>query len=644
MIMNTFPYPGLRPFTSNEADIFFGRETYSDQLLEKLSSSRFISVLGLSGCGKSSLVQAGLIAGLESGYLASTGSNWQILSLRPGNQPMQNLATALIALPELKNFFAKTLENAAYPSQEMIAQSIASRGPMGLVEILQTAPFSQKNNILILVDQFEEIFRYTKQKDLNERESFVTLLLNSAEQQKIPLYVVVTMRSDYIGDCSLFPGLPEMMDRGQFLTPRLTIEQLRVAIMGPAKVFGGNVDSLLIERLINEVGNDPDVLPVLQHCLMRMWSIAIKNRYASDENIILTLEDYEAIGGINQALSFHADEAFKELTLKQKDVAEILFRRITERGSDLRDKRHPVSIQEIASIAKIPAIDVITVAEKFRQPQRSFLMPTYPDELHADSVLDISHESLIRKWHRLTKWAENEADSAKVYTRLKETASLWKQGKAGLWRTPDLEQALQWQEKAKPTVEWAKRYGGNFDGVMEFLTASIEARAEQLRKEERMRYQELRRIRHQRTWAIAGLICALLLTGWALWERKTAEQASFLAEKRQHEAEVTRDLARKAQEEAEYTSSSFRQIVNASFGFLTETNQNEEFLNWVQETESMVKLEHALRLMIDMSESLSEEERAYWHTALPEMREEYKVKLLNILGTEFIDKEKKFNK
>lgn len=640
--MNAAPYPGLRPFKTEEAYIFFGREKHTDQLIEKLSDTRFIAVLGLSGCGKSSLVRAGMIAGLESGYMAKAGSDWQILTMRPGSHPMHSLAKALLEHPDLKLALPDQQGKSPQISEEEFAFSIASRGPMGLVEVLRESGLSEQRNLLLLVDQFEELFRYPERKNQDEREAFVAMLLSSAEQRESPIYIVVTMRSDFIGDCSQFRGLPEVMDQGQYLTPRLTREQLRTTIIGPARVFGGSVEARLVEGLFKDMRDDPDQLPVLQHCLMRMWHKA-KERIGDNEEISLDLKDYEHVGGIKDALSNHADEAFHELTPKQQEIAEILFRRITERSPDLRDKRHPVPLREIAAVGGVSTADVAAVAERFRRADRCFLTPSPVDceTVQDDTDLDISHESLIRQWKQLNKWVAQEAESAETYQRVEQTARLWKEGKAALWSTPDLDIALKWREEEKPTSEWAKRYGSHFDLSIEFLDASAQAQEEKHKQEEQERQKKLRHTRGLLALALIGFLIALSLALWAFWERSNAEkartetkQALITAEERRQEAEKNRKLAekqqqralesekkeKKAKEEAESLSLTYLEMIKATYEFEKNNRRGEEYLSW----------------LISQSKSMDDAKQRKWYPALYEMDESARKNLLNLLGKEAI--------
>ncbi|MDM8566550.1 ABC transporter substrate-binding protein [Candidatus Halobeggiatoa sp. HSG11] len=438
--MSDFPYPGLRPYKRDEVDIFFGRESHTDQLIKQLNHTHFIAVVGPSGCGKSSLVCTGLLAALEGGLMASAGGNWQIAELRPGNKPFARLAEAC-----LKN---NIFNNVDINSETItLLQASLRRGPKSVHEQLTNTPLPDNTTLLLLVDQFEEIFRYYQQGDKNEAAVFVKLLLTSAEHPLV--YVVITMRSDFIGDCATFYGLPEAVNQGLFLTPRLTREQLQEAIELPAGVFGGEVEVGLVNKLLNEVGSEPNKLPQLQHVLMRIWQLAYDKNSSST---ILTLTHYKEIGGLENALSQHADKAYDELDPIQQKIAKTLFCSLSE-----KDIRRPVKLKEVARLAKVSWKEVAKVVEIFRSKGRNFLTPL-DKYLAPNDVIDIIHESLIRQWKRLQKWTEEENKNAKTYQRLEDNACRWKEGKTELLAGIELDNVLEWYKKTNPTKEWAKRY------------------------------------------------------------------------------------------------------------------------------------------------------------------------------------------
>ncbi len=485
------PFPGLRPFESNEEHLFFGRDGQSDDLLRRLRRSRFLAVLGTSGSGKSSLVRAGLLPSLYGGIMTQAGSAWRVALFRPGHDPIGNLARALSS----KSVFGGSDEERDV--QTTITQAILRRSGLGLVEAARQARMPAHENLLVVVDQFEEIFRFrrTTKKDGAEDEAaaFIKLLLEAKNQSDVPIYVVITMRSDFLGDCAQFRDLPEAINDGQYLIPRMTRDERREAIVGPVAVGGGDISPRLVNRLLNDVGDNPDQLPILQHALMRTWDFWMHRRRDGEP---LDLQDYEAVGTMTDALSRHADEAYNDLADdRSRLIAEKLFKNLTEKGPDNREIRRPSRVKEICAIAEASPAEVIAVIELFRQPGRSFLMPPSIVELNAESLIDISHESLIRGWERLRTWVNEEARSAQIYRRLAETATLHKEGLAGLWHDPDLAVALKWREENRPNTIWAQHFHPEFDTAMSFLTASKEAREAEVAAKELQRRREIRRTR-----------------------------------------------------------------------------------------------------------------------------------------------------
>lgn len=458
------PYPGLRPFRSDESDIFFGREAQTDEMIRRLKTSHFLAVVGTSGCGKSSLVRAGLIAALETGLMgAPEGARWRFALMRPGGRPMHRLSVKL---------FEQAGVARSGTDQNIGLGLLGARlrcGPLSLLETLQADPLPGNTNLLVVVDQFEEIFRFRREGDINEADAFVALLLASAGQKDIPIFVVLTMRSDFIGECAVFDGLPEAINESQYLTPRLSREQRQLAIIGPARSYGGDIAPDLLTRLLNETGTGPDQLPVLQHLLMRMWTLQRRSA-PKGQPIVLTMRDYHEVGGLEHALSRHADEIYCNLgDDRRRGIAEVMFRRLSERPNDLR---RPTDAIEIAVIAGAQLNEVASVADAFRAPGANFLMPEPGEAIENKTKLDISHESLIKRWTRLRDWSGVETQMGEAYRELVRAAMRYKEGKSELLNGLDLQQALLWRRQCRPTPEWAARYGGDFEIAMSYLSAS----------------------------------------------------------------------------------------------------------------------------------------------------------------------------
>jgi hypothetical protein len=563
------PFPGLRPFETEEYRLFFGREGQSDALIARLQRSHFLAVVGTSGSGKSSLVRAGLLPAIRGGMMAGAGAGWRIAIMRPGSDPFGNLAHSLAAgdvLPEAGGGLPPAEAEAAIEAQ-------LRSGSLGLVDTAKNARLAEPDKLLVLVDQFEELFRFRAARAAtstgDEAAAFVKLLLEAAQQRDLSIYVVLTMRSDFLGDCAQFQGLPEAINDGQYLIPRMTRDERRIAIAGPVGVTRGKMAEPLINRLLNDVGDNPDQLPILQHALMRTWDYWAAHRNGEP----IGLEHYEAIGTMSEALSLHADEAWDELPDdRSRHVAEKLFKALTEKGTDNREIRRPTRLSEIAAGAEVSEAEVVAVIDVFRREGRSFLMSSTGTELRPDTVIDISHESLIRNWDRLQEWVDDEAQSARIYRRLAEAAVLHREGGEGLLQDPALQIGLDWRDKERPNAAWAGRYHTDFAEAMTFLDDSKIAREADLAAKEDQREEQLARERRElemardfaekqaraarrMSWLSAGMAVALLLAmvtaGYAVYAGVKAKRAEERALDAKSGIEIEKDKVARALKETE---------------------------------------------------------------------------------------------
>src|SRR5207248_3196495 len=280
-----------------------------------------------------------------------------------------------------------------------------------------------------------------------------------------------TMRSDFFGECARFEGLAEAVCESIYLCPRLSRDQIIAAIEGPARVFGGRLEPALAARIANDMGVDPDQLPLMQHALMRLWEAALLRDRAAP---LLRLDDYLAAGGLKASLSRHADEILAEVTRDTPErtrIARHLFCLLTA-GEGERAVRRLAPVAEVAAVSEQPIEEVACVADAFRAPGRRLLMPPPDEPVTADTVLDISHESLIRQWDTLKEWEWREAESVRKYREAEGNLQRWIAGQAVLWQPQELRTLLDWRAQERPNAAWAARYGGPFSLVDKLLERS----------------------------------------------------------------------------------------------------------------------------------------------------------------------------
>jgi tetratricopeptide (TPR) repeat protein len=489
-------------------------------MIARLAATRFLAVLGSSGTGKSSLVNTGLLTGLEMGLLPGGGSDWRIVDFQPGTSPMRNLADRL-----LSSAGDRGVKGSAADASRL-RDRLMRGGPRALIEWCREGGLEDGTNLLLLVDQFEELFRYQSDAGREQAEAFVALLLEShcpievddARDAPLPIFVTITMRSEYLGACALIGGLAEVINKGTFLTPRMTRKQCEEAIVGPARVCGVEIEDRLVARVLNDLANfasfedreaqsqhvdqltrlarRADQLPLMQHALNRMWYRARATK-PSGENIKLLTAEYK---GLERELDEHADSIVKELGEEKLPVVENVFRALTEGTTVFDAGRRPARYGELVAICAGRRADVAAVVAAFAGPGVHFLtgVPQTGPPPSDEARIDISHESLIRQWKKLSIWLEHEARDAYDWKKLIDSA---RDDEVLSGRKLDNAVALLTEIQKKPA--WAERYGNRFEEVNRFVDASLKA-AEASRAAARAR-------RLKTVWLRTGAITAVFV-------------------------------------------------------------------------------------------------------------------------------------
>ena len=528
------PFPGLRPFAPGESDLFFGRKKESREVLSKLLENRFVTVIGASGTGKSSLIYCGVLPRVKE--VDKDGSSaWKVVAFRPGNDPFTNLGEAISE---------NIIQNGTTGVEIETILLDMHLDKNGIVSALNKHIIRNNEKLVLVVDQFEEIFRYSTLGSGGSKGTyaaeFVEKLVSAVNTPDSGIYTILTMRSDFIGECAHYQGLTLLINNSNYLVPHMNRENYREAIEGPVNYAGAAIDPGLVEKILNDIGDRTDQLPVLQHALMRTWTYW---QELDEPERSLGVTDYESVGTMSHAMSRHANEAFEELDQRGKEICEKIFKTITEKGADNKGIRHPSSVLTIKSIVQCSSQEIFDVAEKFRVPSRSFITPRQDIPLSDSSIIDLSHESLMRLWDRLREWVDEEAASVQMYLRLSEASAMYQQGKTSLWRPPDLQLAINWRDQQKPTLTWAERYDPAFERAMVYLRTSEKEYLEE--EESKLRLQK-KQMRRTRIVAMILGVAAIISLGFMLFafiQKVAAENQKRLAEERKTEAEHQQYLA-----------------------------------------------------------------------------------------------------
>ena len=479
------PYPGLRAFHRDESHLFFGRDSCVTDMVSRLARSRFLAVLGSSGTGKSSLMRTGLLDALELG-LHPAGSDWLVVDMHPAGAPFRALAEALLA----------TDGGAADEIAIDLLTVAMQQGPRALVEWAQAGRLDGGRQLLLLVDQFEELFRYSDFAGLEEAAAFARLMIESSQSDQAAISICLTMRTEFLGTCGTISGLVEQINQGLYLTPRMTRNNCREAIEGPAIVAGFAIEPALTNQVLNDLAmlapwhdgqtfardaeRQSDQLPLMQHVLNRMWLKA--NETGNDGPILLTREAYATLGGLTGAIDSHGDEILAglgvdrtftgECDLMLKSIAAV-FRGLVSGRSLAAAVRYPRSLDDIERLVGDKST-ARRIVDAFRGEGDDFLRPGAPALLNGNSIIDISHESLIRQWSRLKAWFETEREAGSTWRQLVRLQEAYAARRGELLGGLTLATYRQWLHDNTPNAAWVERYGGDLPAVEAFVQASIE--------------------------------------------------------------------------------------------------------------------------------------------------------------------------
>jgi len=411
------PYKGLNYFDEADADLFVGREDLTAKLTERLLSltgsgaanpSRFLAVIGASGSGKSSLVRAGLVPSLRWN---SASSEWNIHILTPTAHPLASLESAL-SIGERVGVREKLADEMLNSTQ-------------GLKRFA-----NPEKPLLLVIDQFEETFTLCRSEE--ERAAFINNLLTAASDPNGKVAVVITLRADFYAHCANYVQLREALATQQEFIGAMNEDEMRRAIEEPARRGRWEFEQGLVDVLLHDVGREPGALPLLSHALMETW----QRRRAR----MMTLSGYASSGGVRGAISETAESVFvDQFTPEERAIARRIFLRLTELSdeSTAGDTRRRASFNEL--ILKPEEATVTQNVLKALADARLIIT--------SEDSAEVAHEALIREWHTLRIWLEENREGLRLHRHLTDSAQEWQTSNREndiLYRGARLAQALEW--------------------------------------------------------------------------------------------------------------------------------------------------------------------------------------------------------
>ena len=494
------PYRGLFQFGPNDAEVFFGREIFIEELYSATKNRNFIPVLGASGSGKSSVVLAGLVPKLQQeGY-------WKFTHFRPGSDPFHALALALVPLytPELDH-------------TDQIAQARKLAGYLRDTTIPLSDVFAKiqqnyvNHRVLLIADQFEELYTSCKEEEIHRQflDCLLTCLGNTPDSSTSAMVLVTTMRVDFLGNALAYPRFADQLRKTDVKIRSMNREELRSVIEKPVERLGITFETGLVERILNDVEEQPGNLPLLEFALTELW-----NKRTGKQ---LTHQVYEDIGEVKGALACHADQKYGNFTDEEKEQIRRIFIQLVRPGEGTEDTRRIALKEELGE----QSWSLVTKLADAR------LVVTSRNASYQETV-EVVHEALIRNWDELRAWMNTDRVFRAWQERLRGAKEQWEatnQDPGSLLRGVALAEAA---EKLNERPE-------DLISESEFIQQSIqeqerENQEEEARRRREVQEKEARRRREVRTaWSIAvgSLVAVAISTGLLLTARYQQKQAEL---------------------------------------------------------------------------------------------------------------------
>jgi WD40 repeat protein/serine/threonine protein kinase len=392
------PYKGLMAFQEGDASNFYGREKLVDRLylrlLEPGDEARFLAVIGPSGSGKSSVVRAGLLP-----MLRKNAPRWFIVDMTPDSDPFAQLTDAILRVAVDPNF----------PYDEIVR-----RGSDGLRTALRHALGEIKQQLVLVIDQFEELFTLTQDDDV--RRLFIDGLLNAIQPPDSQLRVIITLRADFLDRPLTYSGLSELLARRVEMIPSMSPSELRRAIEKPAERAGLKLEEGLLAQMIVDASNQQNVLPLLQSALTELYDTRDKKEQQ------LTLYAYRSNGGLTGAIESQADRILKNyLSEDERTTAQQLFLQLVTLGEGVEDTRRRVRRSSL-NTPQINQQNLEKILELFSQ---SRLLIFDRDLETREPTIEIAHEAMLRHWDTLRNWIRDNRDALRVEQQLNQLTRQW---------------------------------------------------------------------------------------------------------------------------------------------------------------------------------------------------------------------------
>lgn len=533
---------GLRALDEYNEELLVGRERETESILQILQKNKLVTISGPSGSGKTSLLNTGLIPRLKKGFLGQAGKDWSICYMRPGIDPIGNLSHAIAWGGNMSNN-----EKSNPNDPKNFKEIILGNDPLGIINIVKDSSNFNQKNFLIIVDNIEDVFKFTegKEEQINEEELlFFNTIARTIKEKEIALYFVFAVDSTYLSNLSRFNKLQDVLNSSLHTLQNLSNQSLIALTDKMGIKLDNNIGDYLWEETYSNVCYLPNFVLATE---ILAWKI--KSGELGDKPI--TIEDYKKIGGIRGVISSRCESYYNSLNEERKMLIQKLFKSIYNYDQENAEVYYP-STENLCSIINETIETVSDIIFEIKNilgdsieiipKQISGIKPNKQKHISLDSHISFKYNE-CRNWFRETTWAKEELISFEQYKEFSESSTRYLDGKSSLLISPELENALSWLNNPIHNKNWAKKYSYSFSGVVDYIKKS-EADFNLKKQIENERLNRKRRNTKIIISVVSSLMVIAIVTSfWGYKEQKIAKEAEKDALTAKEKAEQSRQDA-----------------------------------------------------------------------------------------------------
>lgn len=560
------PFIGLKPYSENESEFYFGREQEVENLLHVLQKNKLLTLSGDSGAGKTSLIKAGLFPRLKKGFIGQAGKDWSIAYFRPGIDPLSNLAHALTSNDVLNVDNKPNTTDYKYYSE-----IISNYKALGIVEIYKRSEIYKTRNLLIVIDQLEDLFRFEQYFDTVKSEDdndLMDMIYRSVTFKDTSIYFIICIEGSYLTKLTPYNKLQEIISQSQYSIQNLDYVGINQILEQTFYKHNVHFDSKVVESFIEILNEKISFLPNFQFLLYKLYE---KYVISGVEKQLIDVDDINELGGITNALSSDFEILYEALDKTEKNKMSLLFKGLKDAQNSSIESNYNkilniseyinISVAELSSTVRNLKLKYNDLIEIF-EPSISGIPISEKKPFDGKNIINLKYTKFLN-WKRRSEWLTEEENDYQSFKSFSEDAIKKNNGEVDFLKTPELESAIAWRDNRNHTLNWSKRYFFNFKETIDFINESeqddLRIKKEKTDQLERERKNE----RTKRKWySIGGGIC-LIMACVAIYSGSIANESANLAKKTlivaqdaEIEAEKRAEEAKKAKVEADKSADS----------------------------------------------------------------------------------------